>query len=175
MDSYPSRSSPRGAWARAPSTGQWTPDGNDQHSRGAFPGSAVRAAGRARGSRPAGSARRTVGGVWMTWRQAMQAALYGPGGFYARGESPARHFRTSVHVSPGYAAAVLELLREVDASLGRPERIDLVDVGAGRAELLEQVLAVASAEPEPARRRLAGRELAGPGPAGPELAGPEPA
>ena len=97
----------------------------------------------------------------MTWRQAMQAALYGPGGFYARGEPPARHFRTSVHVSPGYAAAVLELLREVDASLGWPERIDLVDVGAGRAELLEQVLAVASAEPEPAGRGLAGRGLAG--------------
>jgi SAM-dependent MidA family methyltransferase len=88
----------------------------------------------------------------MTWRQAMQAALYGPGGFYARGESPARHFRTSVHASPGYAAAVLELLREVDAGLGRPERIDLVDVGAGRAELLAQVLAAAGPE-----RGLAGR------------------
>jgi SAM-dependent MidA family methyltransferase len=81
----------------------------------------------------------------MTWRKAMQAALYGPGGFYARGEPPARHFRTSVHVSPGYAGAVLELLRQVDAALGRPERIDLVDVGAGRAELLEQVLAAAEA------------------------------
>jgi hypothetical protein len=46
----------------------------------------------------------------MTWRQAMQAALYGPGGFYARGEPPARHFRTSVHVSTRYAAAVLDLL-----------------------------------------------------------------
>jgi SAM-dependent MidA family methyltransferase len=78
----------------------------------------------------------------------MQAALYGPGGFYARGEPPARHFRTSVHVSPGYAAAVLELLREVDAGLGWPARIDLVDVGAGRGELLEQVLA-AAAEPGP--------------------------
>jgi SAM-dependent MidA family methyltransferase len=84
----------------------------------------------------------------MTWRQAMQAALYGPGGFYVRGESPARHFRTSVHVSLGYAAAMLELLREVDAGLGRPERIDLVDVGAGQGELLEQVLA-AAAEHEP--------------------------
>jgi SAM-dependent MidA family methyltransferase len=121
----------------------------------------------------------------MTWRQAMQAALYGPGGFYARGEPPARHFRTSVHVSPGYAGAVLELLRRVDAALGRPERIDLVDVGAGRGELLAQVLAAAEsgqaergqharwrserrpaaggladeevAEREPARRGLAGR------------------
>jgi SAM-dependent MidA family methyltransferase len=79
----------------------------------------------------------------MTWRQAMQAALYGPGGFYARGEPPARHFRTSVHVSPGYAGAVLALLRQVDDALGRPERLDLVDVGAGRGELLAQVLAAA--------------------------------
>ena len=100
----------------------------------------------------------------MTWRQAMQAALYGPGGFYARGEPPARHFRTSVHVSPGYAAAVLELLREVDAGLGWPERIDLVDVGAGRGELLEQVLA-AAAEPGPAGPGVAGAGAvrAGPG------------
>jgi SAM-dependent MidA family methyltransferase len=104
----------------------------------------------------------------MTWRQAMQAALYGPGGFYARGESPARHFRTSVHASPGYAAAVLELLREVDAGLGWPERIDLVDVGAGRGELLEQVLA-AAAEPG-----LAGRELTAQEQPGRELPG-EPA
>jgi len=77
----------------------------------------------------------------MTWREAMHVALYGPGGFYARGEPPARHFRTSVHVSPSYAAAIWELLRQVDAGLGHPERIDLVDIGAGRGELLEQVLA----------------------------------
>jgi SAM-dependent MidA family methyltransferase len=79
----------------------------------------------------------------MTWREAMHAALYGPGGFYARGEPPARHFRTSVHASPSYAAAMWELLRQVDAALGHPGRIDLVDVGAGRGELLEQVLAAA--------------------------------
>jgi len=101
----------------------------------------------------------------MTWRQAMQAALYGPGGFYARGEPPAHHFRTSVHVSPGYAVAVLGLLREVDAGLGWPERIDLVDIGAGRGELLEQVLAAAAApgpaEPGPAGPGLAGQGLAG--------------
>jgi SAM-dependent MidA family methyltransferase len=101
----------------------------------------------------------------MTWRQAMQAALYGPGGFYARGEPPARHFRTSVHVSPGYAAAVLELLHEVDEGLGWPERIDLVDIGAGQGELLEQVLA-AAAEPGPGGQGRPGRGPAGPGAAG---------
>jgi SAM-dependent MidA family methyltransferase len=101
-----------------------------------------------RGPRP------KVGGVWVTWREAMQAALYGPDGFYSRGEPPARHFRTSVHVSPSYAGAVLELLRQVDAALGTPERLDLVDVGADRAELLQQALAAAATEPG---RGLAGR------------------
>jgi SAM-dependent MidA family methyltransferase len=86
----------------------------------------------------------TVGWVWMTWREAMRTALYGPAGFYARGEPPARHFRTSVQVSPAYAGAMLSLLREVDAALGHPRRLDLVDVGAGRGELLGQVLNEAS-------------------------------
>jgi SAM-dependent MidA family methyltransferase len=35
---------------------------------------------------------------------------------------------------------MLALLREVDAALGHPGRLDLVDVGAGRGELLGQVL-----------------------------------
>ena len=78
--------------------------------------------------------------MWMTWREAMQTALYGPAGFYARGEPPSRHFRTSAHVSPAYAGAILRLLREVDAALGQPARLDLVDVGAGRGELLGQLL-----------------------------------
>jgi SAM-dependent MidA family methyltransferase len=102
----------------------------------------------------------------MTWRQAMQAALYGPGGFYARGEPPARHFRTSVHVSTQYAAAVLGLLRHVDACLRHPARIDLVDIGAGRAELLTQVLAAAAAEPGLARRIAAHAVEVTPRPAG---------
>jgi SAM-dependent MidA family methyltransferase len=102
----------------------------------------------------------------MTWRQAMQTALYGPDGFYTRGEPPARHFRTSVHVSPRYAAAVLDLLRHVDAELGHPGRIDLVDVGAGRGELLGQVLAGAAAEPGLARRIAAHAVEVAPRPAG---------
>ncbi len=88
----------------------------------------------------------------MTWRRAMRSALYGPGGFYARGERPAWHFRTSVHVSPRYAAAMLALLTSVDEALGRPATLDLVDVGAGGGELLTQLLAAA---PASLGRRLA--------------------
>ena len=106
-------------------------------------------AGASRGVSSCREQRPRVCGVWMTWREAMDAALYGPGGFYARGEPPARHFRTSVHVSPSYAAAIWELLRQVDAGLGHPERLDLVDVGAGRGELLEQILAGAAPSTTP--------------------------
>ncbi|MER0481758.1 SAM-dependent methyltransferase [Streptomyces sp. Edi2] len=81
---------------------------------------------------------------WCGWREATERALYGPGdGFYTRpgGPGPAGHFRTSVHASPLYAGAVATLLRRVDAALGRPDELALVDVGAGRGELLTGVLA----------------------------------
>ncbi|MFE0702966.1 SAM-dependent methyltransferase [Streptomyces sp. NPDC058872] len=77
---------------------------------------------------------------WQGWREATERALYGPGGFYLRPEGPAGHFRTSVHASPLFAAAVARLLGEVAEELGTTE-VDLVDVGAGRGELLAAVLA----------------------------------
>ncbi|MEV0415356.1 SAM-dependent methyltransferase [Streptomyces sp. NPDC050448] len=86
--------------------------------------------------------------VPVRWRTAMEAALYGPDGFYVRpgGPGPAGHFRTSVHASPLYAGAVARLLRWVDAELGHPQGLDLVDVGAGRGELLTGVLGALPAE-----------------------------
>ncbi|MFI8768744.1 SAM-dependent methyltransferase [Streptomyces sp. NPDC053792] len=77
---------------------------------------------------------------WQGWREATERALYGPGGFYLRPEGPAGHFRTSVHASPLFAAAVARLLGETAEELGTDE-VDLVDVGAGRGELLTGVLA----------------------------------
>jgi SAM-dependent MidA family methyltransferase len=68
------------------------------------------------------------------WKQAWDAALYGADGFYRR-ESPAAHFRTSVHVSPQFAAALVTLTR--DAGLDT-----VVDVGAGRGELLTALHAI---------------------------------
>src|SRR5690606_39825093 len=77
----------------------------------------------------------------------MAAALYGPEGFYVRpGPGPAAHFRTSAHASPQFAEAVLRLLVRVDQALGRPDPLDLVDVGAGRGELLAALLAAAPPE-----------------------------
>ncbi|GAA4685367.1 SAM-dependent methyltransferase [Streptomyces chumphonensis] len=74
------------------------------------------------------------------WRDAAERALYGPDGFFVR-EAPGAHFRTSVHASTRYAEAVAELLLRVDAELGGPPELALVDVGAGRGELLTGVLA----------------------------------
>lgn len=69
---------------------------------------------------------------WPTWREAMQDALYGmPDGFFRR-ERPADHFRTSVHASTQFAAAIVRLAREADL-------VRVVDIGAGSGELLAQI------------------------------------
>lgn len=77
------------------------------------------------------------------WRDAMSHALYGPDGFFVAGAGPADHFRTSVHASPAFAAALLRLVSQVDAALGHPARLDVVDVGAGRGELLRSLAGLA--------------------------------
>ena len=78
------------------------------------------------------------------WARAWSASLYGPRGFYVSGpgadEGPAGHFRTSVHVGAAFHRAMARLLLQVDAELGRPDQLDLVDVGAGRGELVTGVL-----------------------------------
>ncbi|MFI6509581.1 SAM-dependent methyltransferase [Streptosporangium sp. NPDC050855] len=88
--------------------------------------------------------------MWLTWRAAMEHALYGESGFYLR-ERPSGHFRTSVGVSPVFAEAVLRELVAVDEELGGPEALDLVDIGAGEGVLATGVLAAA---PASLRRRL---------------------
>ncbi|MER7002263.1 SAM-dependent methyltransferase [Dactylosporangium sp. NPDC000555] len=75
----------------------------------------------------------------------MEAALYGPEGFFVRSR-PADHFRTSAHASPLFAGAIATLLRRLDGALNNPARLDLVDVGAGRGELLTGVLAALPAQ-----------------------------
>jgi SAM-dependent MidA family methyltransferase len=74
-------------------------------------------------------------GTWRTWRAATAEALYGPGGFF-RTHAPRHHFRTSVHVSSAFAEAVLRLARAAGLAT-------IVDVGAGRGELVRTLHALA--------------------------------
>ncbi|MFG2651544.1 SAM-dependent methyltransferase [Streptomyces sp. NPDC048436] len=90
----------------------------------------------------------------------MEAALYGPDGFYLRPEGPAGHFRTSVHATPLFAAAVARLLCRVDEALDHPDELAFVDLGAGRGELTAGVLAALPADVA-ARARAYAVERAG--------------
>jgi SAM-dependent MidA family methyltransferase len=97
----------------------------------------------------------------------MEAALYGDGGFFVAGDvvsdrGPAAHFRTSAHATPAFAAALLRLIGRVDETLGRPDPLEVVDVGAGRGELLTALgHHAAHTAPELATRlRLTAVELA---------------
>ena len=67
----------------------------------------------------------------------MEHALYGPDGFFRR-ERPSDHFRTSVHASELFAAAIGRLAEQCDVRT-------VVDVGSGSGELL---VALAKHQPE---------------------------
>ncbi|NES31373.1 hypothetical protein GCE86_23920 [Micromonospora terminaliae] len=86
----------------------------------------------------------------------MSTALYGPDGFFVSGPGPLAHFRTSVHASPVFASCLLRLLSALDATLGHPARLDVVDVGAGRGELLRSLSVAVGVSGEPARSGRSG-------------------
>jgi len=65
------------------------------------------------------------------WRDAWQRALYGEEGFFRR-HSPVDHFRTSVNSSELFAQAIWRFVQA--EGLGT-----VVDVGAGRGELLQHL------------------------------------
>ena len=71
------------------------------------------------------------------WRDAWQDALYGPQGFYRDERGPRGHFTTATHGTTGavLAGALALLAREQGLT-------HVVDVGAGRGELLEHLHAV---------------------------------
>ncbi len=79
----------------------------------------------------------------------MERALYGPDGFYVR-HRPGRHFRTSSQ-SVTFASAIARLVARVDAALGAPSTVDVVDVGAGEGTLLRNLVA---ALPDGLRERV---------------------
>jgi len=76
------------------------------------------------------------------WREAWQAALYGPRGFYRQPAGPSGHFTTATH---GATGAVLA--RTLWAWADRYGLAGIVDVGAGRGELLSHLYASAPGRP----------------------------
>jgi len=84
----------------------------------------------------------------MRFKDAMERALYGPNGFYTH-QTPARHFSTSAQ-SPLFGRAIARLVTSVDAALGHPATLHIVDVGAGEGELLTHI--IAALLPETAER-----------------------
>ena len=76
------------------------------------------------------------------WRVAWQSALYGRDGFYRRASGPAAHFTTATHAGPGRALA-----RTLWAWADRYGLDGIVDVGAGRGELLRHLYAGAPGRP----------------------------
>ncbi len=114
--------------------------------------------GRGQGGVPRGAPGATR---WPGWREAMTRSLYGRDGFHRQAASPSRHFRTSAHVGDGrlLARAVLALLLDVDESLDRPGRLDLVDLGAGGGELARAVHEAAAGLPLAERLVVSGVDL----------------
>jgi SAM-dependent MidA family methyltransferase len=80
--------------------------------------------------------------VWQSWRSAWHDALYGSDGFYRQPLGPAAQFATSAQGIPGggpLLASALAILAE------RSGCTRLVDLGAGRGELLAEVATIAPA------------------------------
>jgi SAM-dependent MidA family methyltransferase len=71
-------------------------------------------------------------------------ASYGAHGFWTAGpgsqRGPGAHFRTSTRAGDVLARALARLVEEMDASLGHPQVLDVVDVGAGDGALLTAIL-----------------------------------
>lgn len=73
----------------------------------------------------------------------MELALYGPSGFYSTHGSAGRRgdFLTSPEVGPLFGVVISRYLDSVWTSLGRPDRFDVVEAGAGPGTLARAVLA----------------------------------
>ena len=78
--------------------------------------------------------------AWRSWQDAWHEALYGRNGFYRRPIGPAGHFATSAQGIPGGGRVLARAL----VSLADRSGCDrIVDIGAGRGELLAEVAALA--------------------------------
>ncbi|WP_237768081.1 SAM-dependent methyltransferase [Serinicoccus sp. CNJ-927] len=91
--------------------------------------------------RATGSATDRTQDTSLSWEAAWQEALYGAGGFYRR-SAPAAHFATSAQGIPGGGRVLAEAVAALAARHGCDR---VVDVGAGRGELLAELRRVSPA------------------------------
>lgn len=87
----------------------------------------------------------------ITFAQFMQACLYHPEhGYYSRqADTPGKgDYFTSPDLGPVFARLLARQFGEMWAALGRPPQFDLVECGAGRGRLAEQVLTAAHEQQE---------------------------
>jgi SAM-dependent MidA family methyltransferase len=82
---------------------------------------------------------------YLPWEQAWQEALFGQAGFYRRPEGPAGHFRTAVHAGPTVLARAIARLARTAGCTG------VLDLGAGRGELLTALARLADDDGPPLR------------------------
>ncbi|QSB05138.1 SAM-dependent methyltransferase [Natronoglycomyces albus] len=75
------------------------------------------------------------------WATVMSESLYGEEGFY-RQSDPIEHFRTSAH----YWAFAQAVARIIDRLTPRLDEVTVVDVGAGRGELLNRLASLVTAD-----------------------------
>ncbi len=97
---------------------------------------------------------------FVTWRTAMQQALYGPSGFYRQAPGPAGHFRTSVSASSTFAQAIWELVLQTDRLLGHPHPFQVIDMAAGQGQLAAGLLTLARQSPLAGRIQVQAVEIA---------------
>jgi SAM-dependent MidA family methyltransferase len=85
----------------------------------------------------------------ITFAQFMEAALYGPGGYYAERPAlggPGRDYFTAPELHPAFGALLGRQVAEVWVALGRPSRFDLVEHGPGSGALCRDLLTWAEHE-----------------------------
>jgi SAM-dependent MidA family methyltransferase len=85
----------------------------------------------------------------MTFAAFMEAALYGPGGYYAERPAlggPGGDYVTSPEIHPAFGALVGRQVAEVWEALGQPDRFELVEQGPGTGALCRDLLTWAKHE-----------------------------
>ncbi len=79
----------------------------------------------------------------MRFDRYMELALYAPGAYYDDppiGAGPVGDFVTSPHVHPIFAQLLAEAIRDLHEAMGRPDEVELIEVGAGDGTLLRALL-----------------------------------